>query len=351
MPARSQIEPRPPGSPIAPPAADDQLKFAARILRAEADAINSLIPRLGDPFEKAVDLIVRCADAGGSVIVSGLGKSGIIASKISATLASLAIPSHPLHPGDALHGDLGRIRAADCLVALSNSGETDELISLVQSLEQDSIRVIAVTGGHGTSTLASLADISLTLGQIAEAGDIGLAPTCSTTAMLALGDALALTAARKRAFTADDFARRHPGGRLGGLLRPVVDILRFSTRRSNLPVVPMRLTVSEALAQADRLSRRPGAIIVVDGENRIAGIFTDSDLRRLVLKDSSRLAAPLHEVMTRHPRTLRDDALVRDAVRMVREHRQDEIPIVDGSGHPVGLLDVQDLLALRVVES
>ncbi len=341
MPAESQIEAR---------SIDDQRRFAARVLRAEADAINSLIPRLDDSFDKAVDLVVRCADAGGSVVVSGLGKSGLIGQKISATLASLAIPSHEVHPADALHGDLGRIRSNDCALLLSNSGETEEVVTLALSLKQDAIRVVSITGGEGSSTLARLADVALSLGQIAEAGDMGLAPTCSTTATLALGDALALTAARRRSFTADEFAKRHPGGKLGGMLRPVLDVLRFSVTRGNLPCVDQQLTVERALGEADKVSRRPGAMLAVDSDGRLTGIFTDADLRRRVRKDRNVLDEPLHDVMIRNPKTLRDTALVRDAVRLVREHRSDEIPVIDSAGKPVGLLDVQELMALRVVE-
>jgi arabinose-5-phosphate isomerase len=297
-----------------------------------------------------VDLVVRCADAGGSVVVSGLGKSGLIGQKISATLASLAIPSHEIHPADALHGDLGRIRKNDCALLLSNSGETDEVVTLALSLKQDGIRMISITGGEGGSTLARIADVALSLGQISEAGDLGLAPTCSTTATLALGDALALTAARRRAFTADEFAKRHPGGKLGGLLRPVVDVLRFSVVRGNLPCVDQKLTVGQALGEAEKVSRRPGAMLAVDGDGRLVGIFTDADLRRLVHKDPDARNKIVHDVMTRQPKTLRDVALVRDAVRLVREHRSDEIPVVDAQGKPVGLLDVQELIALRVVE-
>jgi arabinose-5-phosphate isomerase len=175
-----------------------------------------------------------------------------------------------------------------------------------------------------------------------------VAPTCSTTATLALGDALALGAARRRAFTAHDFARRHPGGALGGLLRPVTELLRFRVGE-NLPVVGEGGTVSEALGVSAEVGRRPGALVVVDGSGRVSGIFTDADLRRLVTERVGDLGRPLGEVMTRSPRVLDDTALVRDALQLVRECRADEIPVVDGAGSPVGLLDVQDLMAPRLV--
>jgi arabinose-5-phosphate isomerase len=325
-------------------------RFMEQVLHAEAAAIMALIDRLGDSAGGAVDLICRCADAGGSVLVAGLGKSGLIGKKISATLASLGVPSHDIHPAEAVHGDLGRIRTTDLLLALSNSGETEEVVTLAALMRQDGVPIISITGGDGNNALGRLATVSLTLGPITEGGDLGLAPTCSTTATLALGDALALAAARRRAFTADDFAKRHPGGLLGGLLRPVTECLRFTAGR-NLPLVHGGMTVRRALDEAQAMGRRPGAVIVVGETGVLAGIFTDGDLRRLVLRDVAGLDRPIAEVMTRHPRCLKDSALVRDAVRMFREHRQDEIPVVDEAGKPVGMLDVQDLIAMKVVQA
>jgi len=331
------------------PDPDAERAFVADVLRAEAEAVGQLIERLGPELHDALDVLERCAKAGGSVLVTGMGKSGLIGRKISATLASLGVPSHDIHPAEAVHGDLGRIRSVDCVLALSNSGETEELVALASILRQDKVPIISITGGDGTSALARLATVALSLGQITEASDLGLAPTCSTTGSLALGDALALALARRLMVTADDFARRHPGGTLGGLLRPVRDVLRF-VAGANLPIVGEQVTVREALRQADGLGRRPGALIVVDGDGALSGLLTDGDFRRLYLHEPERLEGPISEVMTHSPRVLRDDALVRDAVRLVREHRADEIPIVDGEGRPVGLLDVQDLIALRVVQ-
>ncbi|HVZ93439.1 MAG TPA: KpsF/GutQ family sugar-phosphate isomerase, partial [Phycisphaerales bacterium] len=297
--------------------------FITGVLRAEAAAIGSLVDRAqawGDSLHRAVDLIVRCADAGGSVLVAGIGKSGIIGRKISATLASLGVPSHDIHPTEAAHGDLGRIRSTDLLITLSNSGETEEVLALAEALRQDGVSVLAITGGQGASTLARISTICLSLGDIGEAGDRSLAPTCSTTAMLAVGDALALAAARRRAFTDDDFARRHPGGTLGGLMRPVTDALRFVAGR-NLPVFPERLTVRKALEDAAKLGRRPGAILITDAAGVLIGIFTDGDLRRLILRDAAELDQPISAVMTRAPRTISASATVRDAVHFFRENR------------------------------
>lgn len=337
--------------------------FAADVLRAEAGAIAALAGALGEPFHRAVDLLERCAESGGTVLVTGLGKSGLIGAKISATMASLGIPSHSVHPSEAAHGDLGRFRPTDTALCLSYSGETEEVVNLAAVLRQDGLPIIAITGKaskhHGIeasssegagSSLERLATVTLHLGVEREAGGPDfVAPTCSTTATLALGDALALAVARRRNFTNDDFAKRHPGGSLGSLLRPVRDVLRFVAGK-NVPLVPHGVSVAEALRLAAAVGRRPGAMVLIDpADGRLAGIFTDGDLRRLVLRDPGELSRPIREVMTTHPRTLPDTALVRDAVLMIRECRQDEIPVVDDAGRPVGILDVQDLIAMRLV--
>ncbi len=330
-----------------------EAEFARAVLEDQSRAIEAMATglgsELGEAFERAVDLIVECAGSEGSVIVSGLGKSGLIGAKISATLASLGIPSHAVHPAEASHGDLGRFRSKDILIALSKSGETDEVVNLAAILRQDGMKIVSITGGSNEpSSLDRLADVALHVGVGDEAGG-SPAPSTSTTCTLALGDALALTAARRRRFTDADFAKRHPGGSLGGMLRPVLDVIRFRAG-DNLPLVPDTLSVSDALTEASRQSaRRPGALLLVSGTGTLSGIFTDGDLRRLVVHAPEKLAEPIAGVMTRSPRTLRDDALVRDGVTLFREHRQDEIPIVDDSGRPVGMLDVQDLIALRLV--
>ncbi|MEM8835789.1 MAG: KpsF/GutQ family sugar-phosphate isomerase [Planctomycetota bacterium] len=337
-------------SPIEIEAHAGERAFVASVLRAEAEAVASLADRVGEQTVCAIDLIDRTTSTGGCVIVVGLGKSGLIGQKISATLASLGVTSHAMHPSDAMHGDLGRIRPVDCVLAISFSGETEEVVTLVQVLRTDNIPVISITGGEGGSSLARVSSVQLTLGQIMESGDLGLAPTSSTTATLALGDALALAVARRRAFGEDDFAKRHPGGTLGGLLRPVMDVARFRVG-DGLPLIREEETVRQALEHAQSLERRPGALLIVDRAGALSGIFTDGDLRRLVLHDAARLNDRIDSVMTRSPRVLPTDALVRDAERMVREFRQDEIPIVDALGKPVALIDVQDLMALKVVQS
>lgn len=323
--------------------------FVERLLRAESEAVTGLIDRLDGDFHRAVELVVACAGAGGTVLVTGLGKSGLIGAKISATLASVGVPSHHVHPTEAAHGDLGRFRKDDVCLALSYSGETDEVVTLASILRQDGIPVISVTSGRGDSTLERLSSARLSVGPVDNPESISPAPTCSTTAMLALGDALALAASRRRNFTQRDFAKRHPGGMLGGLLRPVTEALRFTVGK-NIQPVPDEVSVSEALALADTGVRRPGALLLVDPETGVlTGIFTDADLRRIILHDPGKVGAPVREVMTRSPITLPHTALVRDAVRLVREHRRDEVPVVDSAGRPVGILDVQDLVTMKLV--
>ncbi len=346
-----------PTTPAASPKATTQEQerdLARRVLSAEAAAITGLAEVLDDSFHRACDLIEACADAGGSVLVTGLGKSGLIGAKISATFASLGIPSHSVHPSEAAHGDLGRFRRTDLVLAISYSGQTEEVVNLCAIVRQDGLPIVSITGGAAgddarPSALVRLSTVALRLGPVREAGDFVLAPTSSTTATLALGDALALCVARRRNFTGQDFARHHPGGTLGSLLRPVRDMLRFVAGR-NLPVVPDSASVREALDRAAGIARRPGALLLVDPDSGVlTGIFTDGDLRRLILRDPGELSRPISQVMTRNPRTLAETATMGDAARLFREYRADEIPVVDSRGVPVGLLDVQDLVAMRLV--
>jgi len=271
-------------------------QFIEEVLRAEASAVQGVIARLDDSIHRAVDILTACADAGGSVLVSGLGKSGLIGKKISATLASVGVPSHDIHPAEAAHGDLGRIRPTDCLIALSNSGETEEVVTLASLLKQDGVPIISITGGAANSALARSATVALSIGHISEASDLALAPTCSTTATLALGDALALAVARRRSFTADDFAKRHPGGLLGGLLRPVIDVLRF-TPGHNLPIVHAEKSVRGALNEAHSLGRRPGAVLVVeDSASQSAyykSVLTGAGMRVRCVPDAAQVPAAL----------------------------------------------------------
>lgn len=321
----------------------DEAAFLAEALQAEADAIRRVAGRIGDTWHRALDLLEKCD---GHLVVCGMGKSGLIGQKLSATFASLGQPSHFIHPAEAVHGDLGRIRRGDVVLLLSHSGETEEVVNLAAILQADRVERVGISS-KAESSLARLTTVHITTGDVTEACPLRLAPTASTTAMLAVGDALALALCRRRDFKADDFHKRHPGGMLGAELRPVVEVLRFRVGE-NLPVIADHLTVKEALERAQG-DRRAGAIVLVDENGRLSGIFTDADLRRLVRRDPAGLGQPISDVMTRHPKHLSVDDLVRDAVHLVREKRLDEVPVVDHEGKPIGLIDVQDLIAMRVV--
>ena len=315
------------------------LDYARSVLKAEADAILSLEKCLDDGFRKAVGLLLGCR---GRVVVSGLGKAGIIGQKISATFASTGTPSLYLHPAEALHGDLGRVTKDDVTLLLSHSGETDEILRLVPYLRKIGAKVVAITA-RADSALGKLSDLVLAMGDIREACPLGLAPSASTAAMHALGDALALVVQKAKGFNVEDFAFFHPGGELGRKLLKVEEVMRTGEKS---PTVPEGATVRETL---DRITRaRAGAIVVLDAAGRMAGLFTDGDLRRVLLKGGA-LDRPIAEVMTRKPVTIAPDRLATEAVRILHEKKIDELPVVDAEGRPVGMLDVQDLLAVGLV--
>jgi arabinose-5-phosphate isomerase len=329
--------------------ANEELDFLSEALRAEADAIGSLAQRVSDhdssDWLAALDLLTQC---GGHVVVSGMGKSGLVGAKISATFSSLGQPSHVIHPAEAVHGDLGRVRRGDVVLLLSYSGETDEIVNLAAILQSDDVPRLGISS-NPKSKLAQLSTVHLSIGDVTEACPMNLTPTASTTAMLAVGDALALALARRRNFKADDFHKHHPGGMLGIGLRRITEALRFTVGK-NLAVVRDTLTVREACEQASATGgRRAGAIMLVDDRGRLSGIFTDGDLRRLILRDPQGMDRPIRDIMTPRPQHLTTDDLVRDAVRLMRQRRLDEIPVLDHDGRPVGLVDVQDLIAMKVV--
>lgn len=342
-----------PSPQIADPLAQ-QTAFALRVLEAEADAIHRIT--ISDSFHQAVDLILHATTdpRHGSLVVGGIGKSGLIGRKLSATFASTGTPSHFLHPTEAMHGDLGRVGKHDAVLLLSYGGNTEEVVALATLLRQDSVPVICIVGKPDCD-LARLSAAALCIGDITEACPLNLAPTASTTAMLAMGDALALTVSRRRNFGVEDFRKVHPGGGLGRQLTPVLHAMRWKIGL-NLPLIPESLAVRQALADAKAYAaatggRRPGAILIGDTAGKLAGIFTDGDLRRLVSDHEGQFAeVRIADVMTKNPRRLTDEALVRDAVQMMREFRIDEIPVVDANGKPVGLIDVQDLVGLKVIE-
>lgn len=309
---------------------------AKQVLRIEAEAIRRLIPRIGRAFEQAAALLVKCQ---GRVVVTGMGKAGIIGQKLSATLSSTGTPSHWVHSAEAIHGDLGRVTKEDVLIALSNSGETEELTRLLPVIKRIGSRLIALTG-HPRSTLAKHSDVVLDVSVTREACSLNLAPTSSTTAMLAMSDALAVVVAERKGFQERDFALLHPGGQLGRrLLLRVRDLMR--TRGAN-PIVRETARVKDVLLAITRA--RAGCASVIDQRGQLVGIFTDGDLRRHL--DATRHLTELRvrDVMTRHPKTIEADRLAAEALRILREYRIDELVVVDGKARPVGLLDVQDLL-------
>lgn len=332
------------------------IKLGLEVLEAEARAVSEISRAVDDRFVAAVREILACIERGGAVVLTGVGKAGHVARKISATLSSTGTPSHFLSPGDAAHGDLGSIRLGDVVLMLTSSGETDEMIrilSLVKKLGGTAgaagIKVIAMTASV-RSSVGKHADIVLETGKIPEACPLGLAPSASTTAMLALGDALALTVMAQRRFTAEDFAIYHPAGQLGRKLMSVAEAMSFK-RGENLPVASDRLTVAGVLHEVSRIKRRSGAVILVDASGRVSGFFTDGDLRRVVTdNDGTALNRPIADVMTRNPMCIRADKLASEAMSLMRKHRFDELPVVDEEDRPVGLIDVQDLVILRMLD-
>ncbi len=316
------------------------VEYGRAVIAAEATALGHLA--LDETFATAVEWILDCR---GRVVVSGMGKPGFVAQKISATLASTGTPSHYLHPAEAAHGDLGRVTHEDIVLALSNSGETEEILRLLPALKKIGARVVAMTRDHA-SPLARAADLVLCIGPIEEACPMGLAPTASTAALLALGDALAMTVLKNRPFDREEYALYHPGGKLGRGLMKVREVMRSGDAN---PLVRDTAPLSRAVAVMTQTRGRPGACVVVEAQGKLVGMFTDGDLRRLVEQGKVRFAVPVGEVMTRTPRTVRPEALVADAARVLRQARIDQVPVVDEMGRPVGLLDVQDLLAARVL--
>ena len=326
---------------------DDIAQFARCVIDTEAAAVAAMGRCVdGEPFAAAVRLLLACP---ASVLVSGIGKAGHVARKVSATLASTGTPSHFLSAADAAHGDLGSVRNGDVLVLVSASGESDEILKLLDVVKALGHPVVAVTATN-TNTLGRRADVTLATGKIEEACPLGLAPTASTTAMLALCDALALTVMHLRRFTAEEFAVFHPAGQLGRKLIRVREAMTFKLGE-NLPVTSDRLTVSAVLHEVSQIKRRSGAVILVGDDGRMSGIFTDGDLRRLLTDDDGRgLARPMAEVMHRDPKRVAADALATEAMAVMRQHRIDELPVVDPDGRPVGLIDVQDLVVLRLFD-
>ncbi len=317
------------------------LKRAKEVLTIEAQAINSMMRRLDHGFEAAVDAIAKCS---GRVIICGMGKSGIVARKMAATMSSTGTPSIFLHSAEAVHGDLGQVTAKDIMIVISQSGETEETVRLLPLVRKIGARIIAITG-NPKSALGAHGDLVLNVAVKSEGCPLGLAPMASTTVTMALGDALAACLIDRKEFKKEDFALYHPGGSLGRrLLLKVEDIMR---RESFFAKVAATTPVKEVLWAITKA--RCGSACVVDGKHRLLGIFTDGDLRRHLEADPAVLQKKVSEVMTKNPSSIVKDRLAAQAFDMLKTKKIDELPVVDRTGRVVGLLDVQDLLKAGLV--
>ena len=328
--------------PSRPTSATTRITRAREVLRLEAEAILSLGPLLDGNFDRCIDRILECP---GRVVVSGIGKAGLIGNKISATLASTGTPSFFLHPAEAFHGDLGRVTRDDIVILLSNSGESNEVTGLIDPLRRIGPLLIAMTG-NPESTLGRGCDMILNCGKLPEACPMGLAPTTSTAALLALGDALAMVLISERRFDTEGYARFHPGGALGRQLMRVREIMRTG---DSMTVVSSGESARAALIAINSTKGRPGAAMIVDAGGQLVGFFTDGDLARNLQRDVGFLNEPVDRVMVRTPTTIAPDRLASEAFRILREGRFDQLPVVDANMRPVGLVDVQDLLDARIV--
>jgi arabinose-5-phosphate isomerase len=316
------------------------LDLARKVLRTEAAAILALVDRIDESFDCAVQLLYRCE---GRVIVTGMGKSGLIGRKIAATLSSTGTSAWFLHPADAIHGDLGAIRDNDVVIALSHSGETEELVRLLESIKRIGARLIALTG-EPVSTLGRAADATLNCGIAEEACPMNLVPTASTTAALAMGDALAMTLLVRKGFREDQFASLHPGGKIGKRLMTVAQVMHGGDAA---PVVRASAPMPDVFHEMS--SKRLGMTCVIDGDGRLTGIFTDGDLRRLMARASNVLALSAEEAMTRNPVTIPRDLLAVEALRVMETHKITSIVVVDADRVVQGVVHLHDLWRTQMI--
>jgi arabinose-5-phosphate isomerase len=317
------------------------LQYARQVLERESQVIGNLVAKVDKGFAAAAETILNCP---GRTVVTGMGKAGIIGQKIAATLSSTGTPALFLHPAEAVHGDLGAVQADDVVLALSNSGESQEVLRLLPILRKIGARILAMTSSAQT-TLGEKSDAVLELGHIQEACPLGLAPSASTAAMLAMGDALALTVLKAREFTREDFAIFHPAGELGRQMLTVGELMRTG---ENCPRVAPEDLLLEVLTTMTKV--RSGSACVVDTDGRLLGLFTDGDFRRFCSKSSAKInSAPVKKCMSTDPTTITPDKLAAEALAIMRKRKFDELPVVDENGLLAGLLDVQDLLSFGVV--
>jgi arabinose-5-phosphate isomerase len=319
----------------------DAIAMAREVLEIEAKAIIDLVARLDERFTHAVQIILACH---GRIVVSGIGKSGHIARKIASTLASTGTPAFFVHPAEASHGDLGMVAREDAFIALSNSGESAELLAIIPVLKRQGAKLISMTGNED-STLAREADVHLYAGAEKEACPLNLAPTASTTAALALGDALAVALMQARGFTRDQFARSHPGGALGRkLLTHVRDVMRTGEDAARIDA---DATAMQAVVEMSR--GRMGMTAVVDKNGRVTGIFTDGDLRRALERGTDLHRTPVSAAMTKNPRTISADKLAAEAVEIMERNKVNQILVVDGDRQLLGALNMHDLFRAKVI--
>ena len=317
------------------------LAFGRDILQQEAEAISTMANRLGDEFEQAVQLILDCQ---GRVVTTGMGKSGAVARKIAGTLASTGTPALFLHPAEGVHGDLGMVTMGDIVLALSNSGDTEELNAILPALARINVPIIALTG-RSSSPLAKAATVTLDTGVEREVCPFNLAPTSSTTAQMAMGDALAITAMRCRKFTSEDYARLHPRGALGRrLLLTVGDVMRVGENVAKVSPETLLKDVLFAITHA-----HAGAAVVVDAEDRLLGLITDGDMRRSLLADEKALHKPCHAHMIRTPRVVNPERLAIETLQTMQAGQIGEMPVLDGDGRVVGILNLKDLLQAGII--
>jgi arabinose-5-phosphate isomerase len=338
----AQLQSLPPAAADADPQAEALVRSGVAVIEIETRAIDALRARVDASFVAACRLMLACR---GRVVAVGMGKSGHIARKIAATLASTGTPAFYVHPGEASHGDLGMITDADVVLALSNSGETDEVLTIVPVLRRQGNPLVAMTG-RPNSTLARLADVHLDVSVPEEACPLGLAPTSSTSAALVMGDALAVALLEARGFTPEDFARSHPAGSLGRrLLLHISDVMHAG---ADVPRVGADASLSDALVEMSR--KRLGMTAIVDAEDRLLGVFTDGDLRRALDDAGNDLrGTPVLQAMTRHPKTIGPDKLAVEAAHLMEEHKINALIVVDAGQRVVGALNIHDLLRARVV--
>jgi len=327
----------------------DRLEFARRLIHAEAAALHQAAERLDERFLEAFDLLWRITSQGvGRLALTGTGKSADIAQKLAGTFSSTGTRAYLLDATKAMHGDLGMLHPEDVALVLSHSGESEEIVRLLPCLKELCRAVIGLTS-HAGSTLARMADVALVYGPLEEVCPLGLAPSASTTTMLAIGDALALTLCTQRQFTREEFARFHPAGSLGKKLAKVESVMR---RGKEMRLASVHATVRQVFVQARRGSRRIGAVLLLEDDGRLAGLFTDGDLARLIEnRREEALDGPIRAVMTARPFTLPLGARVADALELMQRHKISELPILDAEGRPVGLLDLTDLLPWETVTS